>query len=204
MADARPLMRLGIRDLEDLFVKQGRDLPSLARLKQELSHRQVPRAVALLDRIHKVEAELKHLQPVGPIANPAIESEESTPELPFFEPGQQIPVQRRLLPELQTHPQAPDVSIPVGLPTPEVITVGSAEGVTPIPQLSLEDAFRVLKVGVGDAWEKIETARRKIVVQSSPLATHGVLAPQVQKLLGEAKMANDAAIVIAARRSGRQ
>ena len=73
-----------------------------------------------------------------------------------------------------------------------------------LPQLSLEDACRILKVGVSDGWEKIETARRKIVLKSNPAATAALAQAQLQKLLAEAKMANDAAIVIAARRSGRQ
>ena len=55
MTTNRPLARLGIADLEDIFEKQGEDLTVLARLKNELSHRQVPRALALQDKICKVE-----------------------------------------------------------------------------------------------------------------------------------------------------
>ena len=73
-----------------------------------------------------------------------------------------------------------------------------------LPQLALEDACRILKVGMSDAWEKVEGARRKLVVRSSPLATANFSPTQVQKLVAEAQLANDAAIVIAARRSGRQ
>jgi hypothetical protein len=73
-----------------------------------------------------------------------------------------------------------------------------------MPQLAIEDACRILKVAAGDVWEKVEASRRKIVLKSSPLATKGLTPAQAQKLLAEVQLANDAAIVIAARRSGRQ
>jgi len=53
MATTRPLIQLGIGDLEDIFEKQSKNLATLGRLKHELSHRQVPRALALLERIQK-------------------------------------------------------------------------------------------------------------------------------------------------------
>ena len=72
----------------------------------------------------------------------------------------------------------------------------------PIPQLALDDACKILKVGISEVWGKVEFARRKAVQKSSPFATKGLSAEQVKKLISEAKLANDAAIVIAARRSG--
>ncbi len=73
-----------------------------------------------------------------------------------------------------------------------------------LPQLALDDACKILKVKKGDSWEKVELARRKIVQKSSPNSTRNMPTEQVQKFLSEAKLANDAAIVIAARRSGFQ
>jgi len=70
--------------------------------------------------------------------------------------------------------------------------------------LALEDACRILKVAAGDAWDKVENARRKIVLKSSPQVIGDMPSSQAQKLLDDAQLANDAAIVIAARRSGRQ
>ena len=59
MATDRPMARLGIADLEEVFQKQGEDLTILSRLKHELSFRQVPRALALQERIRKAELSQK-------------------------------------------------------------------------------------------------------------------------------------------------
>ncbi len=59
MATTRPLMQLGIGDLEGIFEKESKSFATLDLLKQELSHRQVPRAVALLERVQKAEAAMR-------------------------------------------------------------------------------------------------------------------------------------------------
>lgn len=53
MTGARPYMQLRIAELEELFQKKGKDPITLSRLKQELKHRQVPRAQALLAQVEK-------------------------------------------------------------------------------------------------------------------------------------------------------
>ena len=62
MATTRPLMQLGIGDLEGIFEKESKSFATLDLLKQELSHRQVPRAVALLERVQKAEAAMREIQ----------------------------------------------------------------------------------------------------------------------------------------------
>jgi hypothetical protein len=119
-----------------------------------------------------------------------------------------VPEQQDLLSGLPQPIEArpPKVVEPVS-PLPDVDHVKKPTAPTEpvaLPQLAIEDACRILKVAAGDAWEKVEASRRKIVLKSSPLATKGLTPAQVQKLLAEVQLANDAAIVIAARRSGRQ
>ena len=225
MATTRPLMRLGIGDLEDIFEKQGKDLTTLARLKHELSHRQVPRALALLERIHKAEALLEDLDnhrlgpssPRGalrlsPRASAAAPTASPIPKTLGPAPAavvlSTVPVQQDLLSGLPQpiEPKPPKVVEPVS-PLPDVAHVKKPTATTEpvaLPQLAIEDACRILKVAAGDVWEKVEASRRKIVQKSSPLATKGLTPAQAQKLLAEVQLANDAAIVIAARRSGRQ
>ena len=222
MATTRPLMQLGIGDLEDIFEKQSKNLATLGRLKHELSHRQVPRALALLERIQQAEALLEdvesrrpdpktprstlQLKPrasaPAPASAPAAQEADTNPPATGL---QRVQGQPDLLAGFAPPPEpAKPRSNPTGAPDPVAASKPhtAAEPVA-LPQLALEDACRILKVGVGDAWEKIETARRKIVLKSSPTATSALTPAQSQKLLAEAKMANDAAIVIAARRSGR-
>jgi hypothetical protein len=192
MATDRPLARLGIADLEEIFQKQGEDLTILSRLKHELSFRQVPRALALQERIRKAEAGQKksHEPEVAVIAaKPSVEAPRTSSP-----PTKQLD----LLGAGSKAAEVPKVELP---PAPKVTVSIEPQ---PLPQLALDDACKILRVSIGDVWEKVELARRKTVLKSSPIATKGMSGEQVQKLLSEAKLANDAAIVIAARRSGYQ
>lgn len=225
MATNRPLLRLTISDLESVFEKQPHNTEVLARLKHELSHRQVPRAIALLERIHQAEGILidpdnNHLGAKTPSssveakrrttdAQPAgASSSKSTSASAAVRGQSRFPEQQDLLTGLLP-PEVSNLSSPVAAsaPAPESAPVKKTTVVAQpqaLPQLALEDACRILKVAAYDSWEKVEAARRKIVMKSSPLTVKGLPETQAQKLLEEAQMANDAAIVIAARRSGRQ
>lgn len=223
MAMTRPLMQLGIGDLEDIFDKQIKNSATLGRLKDELSRRHVPRAIALLQRVQQAEALLKDAESdmqdsksprirlqltnptsnLSPVSASSIQIDDTSNPL---ESLQALHGQLELLTGVTTplelgQPRAKPASshAPASSPTPHKSVEPEA-----LPQLSLEDAYRILKVGVGDGWVKIENARRKIVLKSNPAATSALAEAQLEKLLAEAKMANDAAIVIAARRSGRQ
>ena len=192
MATDRPMARLGIADLEEIFQKQGEDLTILSRLKHELSFRQVPRALTLREQIRKAESIQKNsLEPevTTSTAKPSIELSRTS-----LSPTKQPDL-------LRAGPKVLDDPKEEFPPAPKVIVSIESQ---PLPQLALDDACKILKVNIGDAWEKIELARRKTIQMSSPIATRGMSAEQIQKLLSEAKLANDAAIVIAARRSGYQ
>ncbi len=192
MATDRPMARLGIADLEKVFQQQGGDLTILSRLKHELSFRHVPRALALQERIHKADAIQKknqELEVADSAAKPAIE-----PPRTSSPPTKQLD----LLGAGSKATEVPKVELP------PVTKVAISIEPQPLPQLALDDACKVLKVSIGDVWEKVELARRKTVQKSSPIATKGMGGEQVRKLLSEARLANDAAIVIAARRSGYQ
>lgn len=188
----RPMARLGVADLEEIFQKQGDDLTILSRIKHELSFRQVPRALALQEKIRKVESNHKQrLEPQGttstakPSTAPSGSSSSPTKQLDLLGTGSKKfaePKQETLLVSQETVSFEPE----------------------PLPQLTLEDACKILKVSIGDIWEKVELARRKIVQKSSPLVTRGMPTEQAKELLSEAAFANDAAIVIAARRAGYQ
>lgn len=117
-------------------------------------------------------------------------------------------VPSRVTPQAVISSASAVAAAPVGLTSPVPHPPPAGQSATaqpkPLPQISVEDACRILKVAAGDAWEKIETARQRVVLKSSPWSTQRLSATQVQLLLDDAKRANDAAIVIAARRIGRQ
>lgn len=222
METTRPLMYLGISDLEDIFEKQEKNFATFARLKQELSHRQVPRAIALLERVQKAEAALKNMHthqldvptrrtavkrtPRTPEVAPAPAPEQGTLGQPVSEPVlRNAPLQQDLLTGFGQSSSGAGPLAPSGGVFPErnAPQKPPAAGPEAIPQLALEDACRILKVTTGDVWEKVEASRRKIVLKSSPLMVRSMTFDQTQKLLADARLANDAACVIAARRSGR-
>lgn len=192
MVTNRPMARLGIADLEEIFQKQGEDLTVLADLKHELSFRKVPRALALQELINKVRSNQEKGLKLKVIENTV------TSSIGF----------------VQTPPHPPneldlpgDSSSAVNEPKQEPLTASNvAISIEPqsLPQLALDDACKILKVSIDDAWGKVELARRKIVQKSSPIATSDMSTEQINKLIAEAALANDAAIVIAARRSGYQ
>jgi hypothetical protein len=222
MATSRPLMQLGISDLEGLFSKGQTDLTTLSRLRHELSHRQVPKAIALLEKVTAAESKLTESGPNGNPVNSQAKAEplgavqsnhslESGPTRRITRPGlAAMPsIQPDLLSALAevTAVTAPQPTIKAQPPKAE--QGAKVKGDVPsepfaLPQLALSDAYRILKVGAGDQWEKIEAQRRLLVSKSNPIATQGLTAATVQKLRSDAKLANDAALVIAARRCGRQ
>jgi len=223
MGTTRPLMRLGIGDLEDVFERQGKNFATLSHLKQELSHRQVPRAIALLERVQKAEAALRAIDAHKidvQAPRSTLRLTPSTPETaPAQAPAQETPQQPVPKPVLQVESAQQDLLAGFGQFSPGASSKEPLNGAAPettapkkpataaheaIPQLALEDAYRILKVAADEAWERVESARRKAVLKSSPLVICNMHADQAQKLVAEARLANDAAIVIAARRSGRQ
>ena len=144
------------------------------------------------ERIRKAELSQKK-SPEPDVAN-------SLPK-PSSEPPQTSSPPTKQLDLLGTSSKAAEVP-KVELPPVPKVTISMEP--QPLPQLALDDACKILKVSIGDVWEKVELARRRTVLKSNPIATKGMSAEQVQKLLSEARLANDAAIVIAARRSGYQ
>lgn len=139
-------------------------------------------------------------------------------DVPIFNPARQPAIQDLVAPAVSTAPGRPSGSplAPAGQPMAQTELsphttqpkASSAKAIKAwheglvLPQISLEDAYKVLKVAPNDTWDKVESARRKLVLNSSPGLTKGLAAAQVQNRLADAKVANDAATVIAAGRSG--
>lgn len=198
METTRPLMRLGVSDLEVLFKNQNQSSDVLIKLNTELAQRKGKRALALRERVLQTQ---KRLETQGD-SNREIETDtvdesilsRRNPDPPAVQPDLWSDPQQNEVPRAGN---TTDVTSSTALPSKETIT----DPPEMLPQLSVEDACLVLKVTVGESWERVENARRKIVLKSSPIATKGMTPAKAQKLLADAQLANYAAIVIAARRS---
>lgn len=214
---SRPMMQMGVGQLEELFAKSKADQRVLRQLEHELAFRQVPRAVTLLGQVQT--ALNSSLLGLPPAAAPAA-AEQVQPPPTVNPPPKAVPaappdaVQVSLpFPPAAVPPVSPAVPIPVAKPAPVVPTVPVASRpaaphapstTTPLMQISLEDACRILKVLPGDPWEQIEQSRRKLVMRSHPEKLSGLGPAQALQARAEAMRVNDAYLVVAARRSGQQ
>lgn len=154
---SRPLMQYGVKNLEEMFAKGNADLKVLKRLENELQHRQVPRAVALLTEVQA--AMYGETSAVGPIVSPPSAAQTATPA--SKQPG------------LFEHPSAPSAVV---AQTPILVRLQplSVAHVPPKPlapatmTISVDDAYKLLKVTPGSTWESIEQTRRLLVQQAHP------------------------------------
>src|SRR5687768_10037502 len=124
---ARPLMQHGVGILEQLFAKSKSDPKVLGQLENELKHRQVPRAVALLGQVRKA------LQGREEGA-----SERSIAVVP-------VPVEPRQGNLLAGQPQTAIAERAV--PRPRNVVEMSPDGfAAPVAAIGVEEAYKVLKV----------------------------------------------------------
>lgn len=184
----RPLMQLGVGDLEAIFGKSKTDVKVLKQLEHELQYRQVPRAVALLVEVQAAMYGATPATPAGAPASPAPQ-----------QPG------------LWERPPAPaptPVATPVATPRPPVPAKASeppavAKAPPPAtPTMPLEDAYRVLKATAGSTWESIEQTRRQLVQQANPGRLKSMSPERGVQALAEAKQVNAAYTVLSQARCG--
>ena len=199
----RPLMQHGVGQLEDMFGSCRGSLQVLRQLENELQYRQVPRALALLE---KVQAAMSAgadaptaLAPQAPTAQPP--SDSAPPRQPDL--WGQTPTPRAA-------PPAPSVAAaPPGVAPRATSPIRHAEGpaapkpVAPTaPTVSLEDAYKLLKATAGSTWESIEHTRRQLVQQAHPSRQQSMSEERRAQQLSEARRVNAAYLVLSTKRSG--
>lgn len=176
---ARPLLRHSVGQLEELFTQKSADTETLNALAAELQHRSVPRATALL---RKVTIALKR-------GNPMVQS---APAAVFVPP---LIVQAQ--PTSMPRPPVPKVQRAAILPKTILDPLKTS---TESARMSLEDAYKVLRVTSTASWAEVEQARVKIVQRAHPNAVAELSAEKRAALQAEAKRANAAYASIAASR----
>lgn len=174
----RPLMQLGIVELENLFANAVNDATALRRLAHELAFRQVPRAVALLTRVknaldaltgegHQAQLLLRHPEPAV---------------LPA--PG-------------LTPPTGPASAASPPLVPPSVdVSLAPAADRTPreklMPVVSAEQARQVLALPLTATWESVENARRHLVDLAHPARILNLTESERAACVETARLANAA------------
>lgn len=201
----RTLMQLGIAALEEMFETSKTDAKVLRQLENELLHRQVPRAVALMEQVQLA------MKRVASSALPRAQD-----ELPLEPPAAPAPVPIAPPPE-RPAPAVVIVSAPVTLPTPPslppqvrppavppvaaAVTPARVER-APIPTVSFDDACKLLKVTAGAPWQEVELSRRKLVLLSHPRHVVGMALERQEAVRDEARRINAAYAVLSAARAG--
>jgi DnaJ-domain-containing protein 1 len=176
---ARPLLRHTVGELEELFTQKSADTETLNALAAELRYRSVPRATALLRKV-KVA-----LTGGSPLLHQA-QSADFAP--PSIRPAQPTSTLISPVPEAQRA-----IIVPKTMPAP---LMASSDP----PPMSLDDAFKVLRVTSTVPWAEVEQARVKMVQSAHPDAIAGLSSEKRATLQAEAKRANAAYASIAASR----
>lgn len=201
----RPLLQAGVGQLETMFGTCRGNLRVLRQLEAELQYRQVPRAIALLEKVQAAIAASGKTRE-EPTSQPPIR-----PPLPATAPPQQpglwgqVPAQA---PRSATPPQSPTVSATPSPPTPSAMpsikSMGSqtsTKSVTlPTPTMALEDAYKLLRATAGSSWQSIEQTRRQLVQQAHPSQLKSLGSDKYARCLSEARRVNSAYAVLSMQR----
>lgn len=186
---SRPLMQLGVGDLQALFARSRTDANVLKQLEHELQYRQVPRAVALLA---EVQAAMYGAQPAAPVPAP-----------PRPAPAPVPTPQQAGLWERPATPAAAPVGAPVAAPRAAEPVKAPAMPSPPqpaTPAMPVEDAYKLLKATAGSTWESIEQTRRHLVQQSHPARLKSMSPERRSQTIAEAKKVNAAYAALSAAR----
>ena len=193
----RPLIQLGVGQLDELFAKSKADPKVLKQLEHELHHRQVPKAVALLAEVKAaMYGAPAATQVMAPVPFPTIVRPPTPPVLQ---------------PELRDClPAVPVPTPPVGAqprPTrppvrPQEPSAAQSPDAPQAPTFPVDEAYKVLKATRGSTWESIERTRRQLVQQAHPSRVALLSAEKRAQAQAEAKRVNAAYAVLQATRAG--
>jgi len=205
----RPLMQNGIGALEAMFGESPMDAKVLRSLQDELKHRQVPRAIALLQKVEKalkadkvpeVDAGVETMSPERARLTELLKrhrtlAAEKQPAL-WAENDDALAVPATSTSAVPATP-ATKASAPIG---PEHVIVPPAAEKPPVkgapPNMSVSEAYQRLQATPGTTWEDLEATRQRIVQQSHPENLANASEKKRIELVTEAKRANLAYEVI--------
>lgn len=198
---ARLLMRHSIVELEQLFLAAKGDTKALQSLEDELKHRNVPRAVGLMDKVQRALRAAKSPYASESAATPTISS--ASPKDTIFneEPSRT----EKTATTKKESPQEESLSVvaPTEFPTkPSTPTTPPVKQVEAAPLMEPDEAYKVLKASPTSTWEAIEHIRRQLVQRSHPDMVVGLSPEHRVQVQADAKRANAAHAVLLKLRAG--
>ncbi|MGQ0799928.1 MAG: hypothetical protein ACT4NL_07435 [Pseudomarimonas sp.] len=173
-----------------MFKRVKEDRAALLQLKEELQHRNMPRAVTLLAQVQRSLRSPNTMLSVAP-SSAAL----SAPTTAHIKIAAASPPQRDLWAGRAEVPESSDEQARTAGDSPMSPTAR-----TNTETMAIADAYKLLKATPGANWESIELARRNLVQRSSPAKTQMKSAEVRAALLSEARLANEAYSVLAAGR----
>lgn len=179
----RPLIQHGVGQLEALFASSKANLKVLKQLEHELQFRQVPRALALLERV----------QAAIPAASPA-----PAPATSGGAPLKQPDLWSYPPPVQTTSAQPRPAQRPPDLPPAPVLRSAIVGTPRPAPYMTLDEACKALNVSVTTPWQEVERARRQAVQLSHPERVALFVPERQEQARVEAKRINVAYLVLSA------
>ncbi|RJG05355.1 hypothetical protein D3870_04365 [Noviherbaspirillum cavernae] len=202
---ARPLLRHSIVELEQMFSVAKGDTKKLRALESELKHRNVPRAVTLLDKVQRALRGAK-LTPKAPETNePVAKSAATCPSQQGALWGEESKSARNNVVGTTTAQPAkpPPAPVPVEPPAkPSASTALASNPQVVAASLSVDEAYKVLKATPGSTWEAIEQTRRQLVQQAHPERVAGLSTEGRMQVQADAKRANAAYALLLQTRTG--
>lgn len=203
----RPLMQHGVGQLEDMFGSCRGSLQVLRQLENELQYRQVPRALALLEKVQAAMAASGD----GPREPPSqLPTRPPTPApAPPTQPELWGQTPAPAVPPVRLPPSASVAVVPTPhqpRPAPPVRPADAPAAPKPsaptAPTMPAEDAYKLLKATAGSTWESIEETRRQLVQQAHPSRVKSLSPERRAQSLADARRVNAAYAVLSIQRAG--
>jgi len=199
-------MQHGVGQLEEMFGSCRGSLKVLRQLENELQHRQVPRALALLEKVQAAMAASG-----GDAPRETASRAPTTPPPPAPAPPRQpdlwaqapAPTVAQVTPPAPTVAAVPPSQAPGPAPPTRPVDAAAASKpvAPPAPTMPLEDAYKLLKATAGSTWESIEQTRRQFVQQAHPSRLKSLSPERRAQYLSEARQVNAAYAVLSTQRT---
>jgi DnaJ-domain-containing protein 1 len=204
----RPYQRLNSEKLEKMFIDAMDDLVQLKKIEGELKSRSASIAMRLLVRVQKQQAKVLVAQKAIPVyEQPSADSDLFGGEEQLVIPITKTIEQRQTtlkqdsldqeIPGFTSNLFSQELELKVFAPTPkQKVYVPDATGAS-LVEISVEQAYRILKVPLTASWETIEESRRNLVGRAQPDKLIGMTPDKRKVLYEECRSVNAAYKVIA-------
>ncbi|MBK4736789.1 J domain-containing protein [Noviherbaspirillum pedocola] len=165
---ARPLMHYTIAQLTERFAEAKTDAKKLKELAEELQHRRVPSAVALLGKVQKA---LKAPPASGAAAARSADVPKTVPtkQPDLWGESERLSQQEKAEPTTaESKSSRPGFAQKSSIGSASPANAAADKDATVPLSITIDEAYKLLKATPSSTWEAIEQNRRQLVQQSHP------------------------------------